>query len=492
MKKVSLILLAIASISLAGCNSGGKKDNPPAQDVSDVTIALNMTTIVMLENETQQLQVTLSRPVSYSFSSSDDSIASIDANGVITAHKKGDCIVRAYLNDDSSIKALCSITVMSENDYTTVTINDVDIETNYRTNFFTETLKGLKLSFYRVAGYGRTPSDSMVMIYPNGNFVSGQDDNPYLPGSMYNDTAIFGLKHLSITYRGEGQVRYGMDRQLSELTPIPNHTSMEEYSINFPANFSYFSIEALTNLCIKSITLKILGTGQQAHTDYAYEGKRITPNRSLNPLEGQTASMPIKTTYQSDGTYHVDEWKTYTYHSSSYVIDHHLDAASNSYVEPMDIANYYYLFNSVPPNFGMNKYFDSDASYATVLSSSKIYSYYGEELTRLANTYSRIDGYANSIPYNKHDSSPLYIEFDVALSEDYSINSRDVGRLVTWVDGFSCYSDKGPVSTFTGDHYYTFWEYDNMGGWNHPFDATIEDTYRTSFIHCPATTYSYS
>ena len=93
MKKVSLILLAIASISLAGCNSSGKKDNPPAQDVSDVTIALNMSTIVMLENETQQLQVTLSRPVSYSFSSSDDSIASIDANGVITAHKKGDCIV---------------------------------------------------------------------------------------------------------------------------------------------------------------------------------------------------------------------------------------------------------------------------------------------------------------------------------------------------------------------------------------------------------------
>ena len=495
MKKISLILLTIASLSFGGCKfRSNNAPNNPTQDVSDVIITLNTTSMGLLVGDTQKLEVSLSRQVSYSFASSDTNVATIGTDGLVTARGRGNCLVRAYLNDDPNMKALCSVSVMDDSDLVTMSFSNISFETDYHVNYFTKTYQGTKFAFYRLAGSQYTPSDSMIMLYPNGNVLGGPDDNPYLPGALYNETALFGIRKLEIEYRGEGQVRYGMDRDLPNANAVPYRMEMDTFSMNFPANTNYLAIEALSNLCIKSITIKCLSGGAASTAKYTYEGKRAAPSRFLNPSEGEVASMPIKVKYNNDGSYRVEEWKNYVYHSSSYVINNDLDPAYYSYTEPVDIANYYYLFGAVPPNFGYNNYFDSDASYSPVLSRSTILNHFGYDYARNVSTYDRESGYAKSVPYKSHGSSglPLYIEFDIDLYDDYTIYNRDVGRMVTWIDGFSCYSDSGPVSTFTGDHYWTFWEYDNMGGFNHEFDGEFNTSYRTHYVHSPATTYSLS
>ena len=494
MKKISLVFLAIATLSLGGCKFRGA-DTPsnPTQDVSDVTMSLNTTYMGLMVGETQKLEVTLSRAVSYSFASNDESVATISQDGTVTAKGRGNCLVRAYLNDDPDKKALCSVNVMDDSDLVTFTIDYVNYESSYRANFFTANYSGNRIAFYRAAGPDYVPSDSMVLLYPNGNYSGGPEKNPYLPGAVYNETVMYGLRRIEIEYRGEAQIRYGLDRDLPNITAIPYRMSMDTFTMNFPANSNYFSIEALSNLYIKSITIKCLSGGPASTAKYTYEGKRIALERSLYPNEGDIEYMPIRATYDSSGSYIVQEWKAYTYHSSSYIINNHLDPSSYSYTDSIDIANYYYLFGAVPPNFGYINYFDSEASYSTVLSRSNILNYFGYDLTRNVSTYSRTSGYAKSVPCNAHDGNlPLYIEFDIALYDGYTAYNRDVGRLVTWIDGFYCYSDSNPVSTFTGDHYLAFWEYDNMGGWNHPFDGETDTMHRTNYVHSPATTYRVS
>ena len=492
MKKISLILLAVASLSFGACKFRSSTPNNPSVDVSDVTISLSTNSIALMTGESQKIEVNLSRQVSYSFSSSDEKVATVTPEGLVKAINKGDCLIRAYLNDDPSIKAMCSVTVVDDSSLMTTTINSISRGTDYQTNFFYQYYNGTKIFYYRLAGTSATPSNTMALIYASGNLKDNADDNPYLPGSVYNETAMMGIRRIIVNYRGEGNIRYGADRDMPNSVTLPNHSSMSEEISNFPANTNYFAIEATQNLYINSITVKYLTGGPESSVEYTYNGERVAPSRCLNPSEGQSASMPVMATKTSNGkSYQIQQTKTYTYYSSSYVINNGLSASGTAYIDPIDIANYYYLFGSVPPNFGYNSSFDPEASYSNVISRSSILSYYGYDLARSVATYTRIDGYANAVPYNAHGSSyyPLYIEFDVALHDDYTIYNRDVGRVVTWIDGFSCYSDSAPISTFTGDHYLSFWEYNNMGGWNHPFDGSENETRRTCYNHSPATTY---
>lgn len=53
----------------------------------------------------------------------------------------------------------------------------------------------------------------------------------------------------------------------------------------------------------------------------------------------------------------------------------------------------------------------------------------------------------------------------------YSLNNRQVGRVVVWEYGFSCYGNNNPVCIYTDDHYATFQEYDCMGGFAHRFNS---------------------
>ena len=63
-------------------------------------------------------------------------------------------------------------------------------------------------------------------------------------------------------------------------------------------------------------------------------------------------------------------------------------------------------------------------------------------------------------------------EFDIAIDSSYNNSSRGVARVVAWKYGFSATGyDSNPVCTYTDDHYATFMEYNNLGGWNKRFDA---------------------
>ncbi|MCR5505843.1 MAG: Ig-like domain-containing protein [Bacilli bacterium] len=493
MNKISYILIGVSILALSAC-SHNKKQEPEVVVSDDATISLNTDSLGLIVGDVYQLTVTTSEAFPYSFSINDESIASVDNTGKVTALKEGNALIRVFYTAKPSIKAFCSLEVVNASDLRSITINQLNEDHKYNTNFLTTTYSGVRFSYYRVGSIDDTPSDAFAILYPNGDFVDNTpDDRPYLPGALYNDSSLLGLKQITITYSGKGNITYGEDKTLqnsAELEDSNDAYVTKIVTLNGINNF--FSINAIDKaLMLSSITIKYLTSGSIPSISYTAEGKRILPSRQTSPQEGEVASMPMSGELVDD-KYHITSMKSYTYYSTSYVIENELDPEEVSYTSPIDVANYYYLFKSVPPNFGTTSYsFNQQASHGEVLMLDDVLSYFGT-YSRQVNTYTRTDGYASSVPYRPHGSYlPLYLEMDIDLSSRYDVSARDVGRLVTWIDGFTGYDDEMPVSTFTGDHYKTFYEYDNMGGWNHPFDGETSDTQRTGYIYSTTTTYSH-
>ncbi|MCH4228684.1 MAG: hypothetical protein LKF75_03165, partial [Bacilli bacterium] len=54
----------------------------------------------------------------------------------------------------------------------------------------------------------------------------------------------------------------------------------------------------------------------------------------------------------------------------------------------------------------------------------------------------------------------------------YSTSSRGVGRVVVFTGGLDATGyDSSYCAVFTDDHYFSFQECNNLGGWNPRFDA---------------------
>ena len=69
---------------------------------------------------------------------------------------------------------------------------------------------------------------------------------------------------------------------------------------------------------------------------------------------------------------------------------------------------------------------------------------------------------------------PLYHELDISLEEKYANDNRGVGRLVYLQTGFDADNyghGQDVVCLYTDDHYATFAEYDNLGGFLPRFAA---------------------
>ena len=491
MKKIRLFLTLLTVFSLGACSVVRQNDKPSEDDNNEsLKISLDETSIALVIGDTHTLTVKTTANLPYSFSSDNPNVATVDETGKITGVVQGDTLIRVFYTAYPNVKALCSVSVTDDSSLSNLTINTIFESHDYNTNYVSTTYGSLGVSFYRLASQARTPSNGFALLYPHSDYYNAIDENPYLPGAVYNDTIMTGLKQIVLSYSGKGIVRYGVNKMMGNTFALEDSIGhINEVTIS-TGNSSYFSIETTdTQLILASITLRYYYSGGKVTTAVNYAADRALPTRYLNPVEGQSATLATSSQKRGDTLYST-KLKTYHYYSSQYCIDNNLDPSSVSYTDPIDVANYYYLFNSLPPNYGASSSpgVDSSASYAPVMKVYNLSSYFGE-FTRQASTYTRTSGYAASVPYG---SPNLYIEFDIDLNDDYSLDTRDVGRLVTWVYGFNCYDDGVPVSVFTGDHYLTFWEYNNFGGWNHYFDGNTADTVRSGYAFSKATNCNYA
>jgi len=87
---------------------------------------------------------------------------------------------------------------------------------------------------------------------------------------------------------------------------------------------------------------------------------------------------------------------------------------------------------------------------------------------------------------NSVSGYPDYYELDFDVDGTYTTSSRGVGRLVAFQEGFEAtgYSNK-PVIVYTDDHYSTFMEYNNYGGFETRFNG---ESYATFHWINPLTT----
>ena len=116
--KVTAVTAGTATIK-ATANDGSEVFGSCAVTVSLVavtSITLNKTTTKITVGGTETLSVTSVLPANatdktYTWSSSDETIATVDANGKVTAVAVGTATIKATANDDSGVKDECTVTV---------------------------------------------------------------------------------------------------------------------------------------------------------------------------------------------------------------------------------------------------------------------------------------------------------------------------------------------------------------------------------------------
>ena len=175
-------------------------------------------------------------------------------------------------------------------------------------------------------------------------------------------------------------------------------------------------------------------------------------------------TVPVSVSY-SGNRYTVLQTKTYTYYTLDYVESHPSVASDAAMTNPVDVANYYSIFGTIPANYG--------GSGSGMNSISSVQNVFGSD-ARQVSYYSKTDGYATAVP--NINASSGYYEFDIDLDGSYYPGSggRGVGRVVAWKNGInnSAYGNGSyRVCHFTDDHYATFQEFNNLGQFLSKFDA---------------------
>jgi len=119
MKKRKLLLASAMTImlstSLIACTAPAN-DKPGETDVVKVTsVTLNKETLSLEEGKTETLLATVipanATDKALTWASSDSKVASVDANGKVTALKAGSATITATLTSNKDIKAACVVTV---------------------------------------------------------------------------------------------------------------------------------------------------------------------------------------------------------------------------------------------------------------------------------------------------------------------------------------------------------------------------------------------
>ena len=153
------------------------------------SISLNRTSLTMDALDTYQLTATaypttaVNREVTWS--SSDSAIASVDENGLVTAHKKGTVTIKATAKDGSNISNSCKVTV-SNNGYEVSKVSEFECNHPYSNNcsdIWVYTVKG--------ATYLDLVFDAKTNIEEDFDFLYIYDANGSLIGK-YTGTSLAG------------------------------------------------------------------------------------------------------------------------------------------------------------------------------------------------------------------------------------------------------------------------------------------------------------
>lgn len=299
----------------------------------------------------------------------------------------------------------------------------------------------------------------MTKLLKTTNYVEGN-----INSSFYNVDNLKGIYELSITYQSTKglKVYYSRDRSYNNCFIAGSADSMFDLTIKLDYA-GYFKFETLgEDVVVESFTLKYNSSVENNNDSYlSYSDTRIDqPYTNFDNIKsGETRRIADSITVNSDNTYTINSYKSYTYYTLDDIIANPTLASSCTYTDPVDVANYYTLFNAFPLNYGSQ-------------SDSKNLSKYFKEDTRCFFQYFRTDGYAQCVPYYASGLYPVYYELDFNEDGTYTTSNRGKGRLVIWTEGFRDVEYMGQsVIVYTDDHYATFQEYNNYGSFGTRFNA---------------------
>ena len=341
-------------------------------------------------------------------------------------------------------------------------------------------IDGINFEHYRATYY--TNGFASLMPY-HGNI----NDNT-IPAALYNTTKIKNISRMILEYSTSIDsdnglnIYYGTDITLNQNTILKGSKENINVELNFQ-NVNYFKIETISQIInLTSIDIYYTNDDINSNSNFLEANKdnyRINPIVYNGILEDGVSSVevPIDVTIKNN-SYVVNKTKKYTYYSYEYIKEHPEYVDKATMIDPIDVATYYIAFKKFPAN-----YFSS----ASKALKGEDYDLFGNNIRQVSKEYSRTNGYAQTVPYNKNGLK--YIEFDIDIGNTYIQNksvSREVGRVVIFTNGFSYQGyDNSPVALFTDDHYATFQEYLNLGSYGTRFNA---QAHRTNYVWGCATT----
>lgn len=345
---------------------------------------------------------------------------------------------------------------------------------------------GLKYAYYRAG-----KSSDGIKLYPSVDLVNASSIS--LPGSFSNETAKNAFTSIDVTYSGAGTLRYGETKDCTNSYNLPSSSSDKTITVNTnDAYFFYVEADKGETLDLIKLSFK-LNTSKSFNSTIQTNSRvntRIPATVYSGTLTPGVSYVDVPTDVSISGnSYTVKTTKRYTYYTFDYVQQHkdELNLEEIALTDPVDIANYFIAFHCAPVNYiSMNGHeLDKSVGVDSLGSQTDVQQMFGNK-ARYVSKYSKTSGYAIGIPY--YGSTPTYLEFDFDGNGKYSLNSRDVCRVVLWASGWegTGYGANIPVATYTDDHYVTFREYNNYGGWNLPFDTKENGNYtqlRTNYYY---------
>lgn len=303
-----------------------------------------------------------------------------------------------------------------------------------------------------------------------------------LGGALYNIDPIKDIDHITFTYKTSGsgsrscKLYYGENNYDDYSCVITSSSSNKETTIDLSSkDVNYFKFDSgdLT-LFLQSVTVYYSGLNTTHGSNFTYKTTgtneyRIAPTTYNGTLIDGVSYVDVPTSFDTS-TSTVLSTKRYTYYSYEYVYEHPEVVSNATMTSPVDVCNYFEAFGCAPANYGSKSSFSLKDG-KTLPSVSEIDELFGSD-ARTISKYSRTTGYATSVPY--YGSIPTYYELDIDTNGQYRTSSRQSGRIVAWSTGFEG-SDYGygsqVVCTYTDDHYATFKEFNNFGGFLSRFNA---------------------
>ena len=397
---------------------------------------------------------------------SSDAISSESSSFISSSSNVASSSINSTSSSISSEKSSSSSSASSiEVPLKTFTLNSSNYDDigSYSTNFEDTYVNGFNFFHYRAFD----PNDSAFLtLVP---YTSYCDDGSH-EGALFNTSAIEGIRKIEITYQTTENINnprlyIGNHINPTDYVELEASTSKVTKTYNID-DYDYFKLDTNNNQTkIYSITIGYTnikdndGYYLNGSGDNDYRLNPVTVNETLVPGKSKV-TVPIEVKYTESG-YDVLKTKTYTYYTYDYIKSNPNLADEAALIDPVDIAAYYNSFKTHPANYVVKKNYNTCKQL------------FGNK-ARCISTYSRTDGYATSVPWQKQPSknTPLYHELDIDVENGYSSSSRGVGRLVVWQYGFTSKGyDSSPVCTFTSDHYKTFHEYMNDGTFGQKFNV---------------------